>query len=275
MPPVSRLDMWANMAACSFVNVDCLMPNGVLIPIEVRMEATLTDIKAKLWRESTSFPLSNLLRDMGSYVFVCVNLQGKVEELVDENRQLVDARPFRPMLKLIERKGDREEKLLTSKIGVLIGKNLEEYKQMQNAEIDEFRRRYGEFVEGIARERRQLEWEERAMYAYPPQVDLGESAPEFVERNLMENRRFLVNVAIRNNRASMKDMHAFNVSADTYPQELLLLVLRKRGAIMGGGHHETENLKDFVLKVIGRESYLLGDYPLLQYQVGRIIRTVF
>jgi phosphatidylinositol-4,5-bisphosphate 3-kinase len=192
-----------------------------------------------------------------------------MEELVDENRQLIDARPFRPMLKLIERMGDREEKLLSSKIGVVIGKNLHEYEQMQNAEIDEFRRRYGEFVEGIARERSLQDWEGRAIYAYPPQVDLGETAPAFVEKNLMENRRFLVNVAIKNNRVSIKDMHAFNVSADTYPGELLSLVLRKRGAIMGV--HEFDNPKDYVLKVIGRECYLIGDYALLQYQVKSVI----
>lgn len=266
MPPTSRLDMWADKTACSLVNVDCLLPTGVLVPIQVRIESTLGEIKAKLWREASSFPLYNFLKESTSYVFVCVNLQGKTEELVDENRQLIEARPFRPLLKLIERIGDREEKLQMSKIGNLLGKNLDEYEQMQNAEVDEFRSRYRVIVEGISRERSILDWESRAMYAYPPDVDTEGTAPDFVEKNLMPNRRFLVNVAIRNNKASIKDLHAFNVSADALPDELLTLVLRKRGAIMGV--HDFDNPKDYVLKIVGKEVYLLGNFPLLQYRVG-------
>ncbi|EDO42011.1 predicted protein [Nematostella vectensis] len=264
MAPVSRLDMWASLSACTPVDVDCLLPTGVLIPIEVRIEATLGEIKNKLWREAASYPLFNLLKEMSSYVFVCVNLQGKQEELVDENRQLIDVRPFRPMLKLIEKKGDREEKLLSSKISVLIGKNLHEFDQMKNPEVDEFRRRYAEYVEGIAKERSKLDWEGRAMYAYPVEIEQSEETPAYVAQKLNENRRFLISVAIRNNRASMKDMHAFNVSADTFPEELLVLVLKKRGAIMGV--QDFDNPKDYVLKIVGRESYLLGEYSLLRYR---------
>lgn len=235
------------------------------MPIQVRIESTLAEIKVKLWREASNFPLYNFLKESTSYVFVCVNLQGKTEELVDENRQLIEARPFRPLLKLIERIGDREEKLHSSKIGNLLGKNLEDYHQMQNAEVDEFRNRYRVIVEGISRERSILDWESRAMYAYPPDVDTENTAPDFVERNLLANRRFLVNVAIKNNKASIKDMHAFNVSADALPDELLTLVLKKRGAIMGV--HDFDNPHDYVLKIVGNECYLLGNYALLQYQV--------
>ena len=264
MPPTTRL-FWSSMEPNSEVDVDCFLPTGVLIPMGVRAGSTIAEIKGRLWAEASNYPLFNLLKDIRSYVFVCINQKGKQEELVDENRQLIDVRPFRPLLKLIERKGDREEKLLNSEISCLIGKNLDEFDQMESPEVNDFRRTYRYMVEDISRERNQLNWEGRAMYAYPPEIETSNDIPAHVEQNLMDNRRFLVNVAIKNKRASIKDLHAFNVSADTYPYELLTLVLKRRGVIMGV--HDFDNPGDYVLKIVGQESYLLGEYPLLRYKV--------
>ncbi|CAH3118738.1 unnamed protein product [Porites lobata] len=267
MPPGLRRTFWDDFEPSSMVDVDCFLPTGVVIQLQVRIEAQLADIKSRLWREASNYPLFNLLKESSNYVFLCVNQRGKQEELVDETRQLIDVQPFRPLLKLIQRKGDSEEKLLNSTIGNLIGKSLHEFDQMQNTEVDDFRLKYRRFAEKKAYERTQIDWIGRAVYAYPPEVESIE-APEHIESKLMENRRFLVNVAIKNNRASIKDMHAFNVPADAYPDELLVLVLRKRGAIMGV--HDLDKPNDYVLKIVGRESYLLGNYPLLQYTYIRI-----
>lgn len=265
MPPGLRRNFWDDFKPSSMVDVDCFLPTGVVIQLQVRIEAPLAEIKSRLWREASNYPLFNLLKDASNYVFLCVNQRGKQEELVDEARQLIDVRPFRPLLKLIHRKGDKEEKLLNSTIGNLIGKSLHEFDQMQNTEVDDFRRKYRRFAEKIANERRQLDWIGRAMYAYPPELE-STLPPPHIEEKLMENRRFLVNVAIKNNRASIKDMHAFNVPADAYPDELLILVLKKRGAIMGV--LDLDKPVDYVLKIVGRESYLLGNHPLLQYTVS-------
>lgn len=55
-------------------------------------------------------------------MFECVNQAAVHEELEDESRRLCDVRPFLPVLKLITRNCGRAERLLDSKIGVLIGK---------------------------------------------------------------------------------------------------------------------------------------------------------
>ena len=265
MPPGFRRNFWDNYEPGSLVNVDCFLPTGVVIQLQVPTDAPLGEIKNRLWREASSYPLFNLLKDAAAYVFVCVNQKGKQEELLDESRQLIDVRPFRPLLKLIHKKGDNEEKLFNSHVGNLIGKSLHEFDQMQNNEVDDFRRKYRQFAEKIASERRQLDWIGRAMYAYPPEIETTEP-PSHIENNLMENRRFLVNVAIKNNRASVKDMHVFNVPADAFPEELLTLVLKRRSVVMGD--LDLENQSDWVLKIVGQESYLLGNYSLLQYTVG-------
>lgn len=55
-------------------------------------------------------------------MFQCINQAAVHEELEDETRRLCDVRPFLPMLKLVTRNCGRAERLLDSKIGVLIGK---------------------------------------------------------------------------------------------------------------------------------------------------------
>lgn len=55
-------------------------------------------------------------------MFECVNQAAVHEELEDETRRLCDVRPFLPVLKLVTRNCGRAERLLDSKIGVLIGK---------------------------------------------------------------------------------------------------------------------------------------------------------
>lgn len=62
------------------------------------------------------------LGEMESHMFQCINQAAVHEELEDETRRLCDVRPFLPMLKLVTRNCGRADRLLDSKIGVLIGK---------------------------------------------------------------------------------------------------------------------------------------------------------
>lgn len=75
-----------------------------------------------LWKQAQSFPLFPALGEMESHMFECVNQAAVHEELEDETRRLCDVRPFLPVLKLVTRNCGRAERLLDSKIGVLIGK---------------------------------------------------------------------------------------------------------------------------------------------------------
>ncbi|KAF7404673.1 hypothetical protein HZH66_003579 [Vespula vulgaris] len=54
----------------------------------------------------------------------------------------------------------------------------------------------------------------------------------------------------------------FQISHSTTPYELLVLILNKRAnTMMLRGEHPN----DFILKVCGQEEYLIGDYPLIQF----------
>ena len=60
---------------------------------------------------------------MSQYVFQCVTPEAEVIELLDESFPLISVRPVFRMLRVIEREGDKHEKLLLSQIGNLIGKS--------------------------------------------------------------------------------------------------------------------------------------------------------
>ncbi|CAL8336861.1 unnamed protein product, partial [Boreogadus saida] len=129
MPPAMTdiLDMWSPLAghATELVPVDFLLPTGIYIQLEVPSEATIQHIKLLLWKQAQTYPLFPALGEMESHMFECVNQAAVHEELEDETRRLCDVRPFLPVLRLVTRNCGRAERLLDSKIGVLIGKESE------------------------------------------------------------------------------------------------------------------------------------------------------
>uniref|UniRef100_A0A4W6CEX6 phosphatidylinositol-4,5-bisphosphate 3-kinase n=1 Tax=Lates calcarifer TaxID=8187 RepID=A0A4W6CEX6_LATCA len=92
-----------------------------------------------LWKQAQTLPLFSALGEMESHMFECVNQAAVHEELEDETRRLCDVRPFLPVLKLVTRNCGRAERLLDSKIGVLIGKGLHELDAINDQEVKDFR----------------------------------------------------------------------------------------------------------------------------------------
>uniref|UniRef100_A0A9L0SDY8 Phosphatidylinositol-4,5-bisphosphate 3-kinase catalytic subunit beta n=1 Tax=Equus caballus TaxID=9796 RepID=A0A9L0SDY8_HORSE len=126
MPPAmaDSLDIWSvdsQIVSDGSIRVDFLLPTGIYIQLDVPREAPISYIKQMLWKQVCDYPMFNLLMEIDSYMFACVNQTAVYEELEDETRRLCDVRPFLPVLKLVTRSCDPGEKL-DSKIGVLIGK---------------------------------------------------------------------------------------------------------------------------------------------------------
>uniref|UniRef100_A0A8C2XKC6 Phosphatidylinositol-4,5-bisphosphate 3-kinase catalytic subunit beta n=1 Tax=Cyclopterus lumpus TaxID=8103 RepID=A0A8C2XKC6_CYCLU len=146
MPPAMTdlLDIWAAHShlaghALDKITVDFLLPTGIYIQMDVPREATIQHIKLLLWKQAQSFPLFPSLGEMESHMFECVNQAAVHEELEDETRRLCDIRPFLPVLKLVTRNCGRAERLLDSKIGVLISKGLHELDAINDQEVKDFR----------------------------------------------------------------------------------------------------------------------------------------
>lgn len=118
------------------LEVDILLPYGVLIPLQCKRTHKLVDIKTMVWREAQKYPLSKLLwNDPSRYQFMCVNQRAERIELFDETKTLGDIKPYKPILQLFERVGDREEKEFNAKMSVLIGKGVYEMEQSNEEEV--------------------------------------------------------------------------------------------------------------------------------------------
>ena len=76
------------------------------------------------------------------------------------------------VLKVVEKKGDREEKLLSSKIAWLIGKgSLKEFENVRDPEITDFRVSMIEKCQRAIEQKKQFPWEELVLYCYPPDIE--------------------------------------------------------------------------------------------------------
>ncbi|XP_054839114.1 phosphatidylinositol 4,5-bisphosphate 3-kinase catalytic subunit beta isoform isoform X2 [Eublepharis macularius] len=262
MPPAmaDTLDIWAvdsQVAADSSISVDCLLPTGIYINLDVPRDATISHIKQLLWKQAHSYPLFHLLMEIDSYMFSCVNQTAVREELEDETRRLCDVRPFLPVLQLITRSCDPGEKL-DSKIGVLIGKGLQEFDALQDPEVKEFRDKMGRISEEKMQSLIGLSWMEWLKYTYPPEQE--PAIPENLQDNLYGG-----NLVVAVHFDNCQDVFSFQVSPNINPIRLNELAIRKRLTIHGR-EDEVFDPHDYVLQVSGRLEYVFGDHPLIQFQ---------
>uniref|UniRef100_A0A4W5PBZ3 Phosphatidylinositol 4,5-bisphosphate 3-kinase catalytic subunit beta isoform n=1 Tax=Hucho hucho TaxID=62062 RepID=A0A4W5PBZ3_9TELE len=182
MPPAMTddLDLWAAHSQLSgedLVTVDFLLPTGIYIQMDVPREATIQHIKLLLWKQAQSYPLFPSLGEMEGHMFECVNQAAVHEELEDETRRLCDVRPFCPMLKLVTRSCGRAERLLDSKIGVLIGKGLHELDALQDQEVKDFRSKMFRISEEKMQRVQLMTWSEWLQACFSPQLEPGGGAP--------------------------------------------------------------------------------------------------
>ncbi|CAH1772431.1 unnamed protein product [Owenia fusiformis] len=263
MAPVdlaSMSDMWCLDSSNPYVILDCLLPTGIIVQLKEFKDATLSQVKQNLWATAKEYPLHKRLKDRNNYVFMCISSLAVREELVDESRRLNDIRPFQPMLKVVERTGNKEEKLLNSQISVLIGKGLNEFDAMNSPEVNDFRHKMRRICEQVGEERDGKSWYEQMLYKYPPEIYPTPEMPQYIRDKLHEKNMFMVTVLLENN---VDAKYGFLVQTCDTPSTLIKQVLKKRDATTGQAMDGVEN---YLLKICGRQEFLLGEYPLSQYK---------
>ncbi|XP_051874228.1 phosphatidylinositol 4,5-bisphosphate 3-kinase catalytic subunit beta isoform isoform X2 [Pristis pectinata] len=266
MPPAMTdiLDIWAvdsQISADNSITVDFLLPTGTYIQLDVPREATIQHIKLLLWRQAQAYPLYNVLGESDSYMFQCVNQSAVHEELEDESRRLCDVRPFLPVLKLVTRNCNRAEKLLDSKIGVLIGKGLHEFDALTDPEVKEFRSKMRKINEENMLKRQGLSWMDWLQHNFPPDIE----ATSF---NSAEDKLHKENFLVVIRFDTCHDTFSFQISPDVNPFGLNELAIRKQLTNLGRENEEF-NPRDFVLRVSGKQEYLFGEQPLIQFRYIR------
>ncbi|KAJ8021905.1 Phosphatidylinositol 4,5-bisphosphate 3-kinase catalytic subunit beta isoform [Holothuria leucospilota] len=265
MPPGSwtQPDFWHQKELVQTVELLCLLPNGIIVPLRCDRESTLSTIKRELWEVASKFPVYNQLLDLNFYNFLCVLEGGEREELLEERKRISDIKPFCNTLTVVRKAGDAEEKVLNSRIGLLIGKSLHEFDNMTSPEVIDFRQKTRNICMTIQKERLKWNWENRAVYLFPPQLESSADMHAHV-REAFKDDRFSVSVGLVNGGPSTKKV--LQVGAYDTPDILISLALKAFSQI------QKNPPGDYVLKVPSQEDFLLRNYPLCQYKYIR--RTV-
>uniref|UniRef100_A0A672LAQ5 phosphatidylinositol-4,5-bisphosphate 3-kinase n=1 Tax=Sinocyclocheilus grahami TaxID=75366 RepID=A0A672LAQ5_SINGR len=263
MPPAKtdQLDLWAEsgLDGDDQVMVDFLLPTGIYIQMEVPRESTIQHIKlvCLLWKEAQTYPLFSLLGEMEGHMFECVNQAAVHEELEDGTRRLCDVRPFLPVLKLITRNCGRAERILDSKIGVLIGKGLHELDALQDQEVKDFRSKMKQISEEKMQRMQLMSWGEWLRSCYSMPLEAGSL------ENLIDKHEGIIKITMHYDQSQVSSV---NLSYDSL---ISFSLFRTQPALKKWQttHCPEEDIgfrSDYVLRVSGKLEFLFEDHPLNQ-----------
>ena len=174
--------------------MDFLLPTGILIMLECRSEQTVAEIKDRLWAEARKLPLFQQLRQSEWYVFVFVNRKAQLEECLDETQRLSDLQMYKPLFKVVEKKGNEAEKRLSNDISWLIGRQLKEFENSRDPEVHDFRISMVEKCRLAIEGRTNFTWLDKLFYIYPPSLENNASITSFLESKLTPQGEFRIHV---------------------------------------------------------------------------------
>ena len=227
MSPASTY-MWTNSSQNSKIMINCLMPNSIIIPLDVMSDALLSEVKEELWEEARKFPLQGLLKEQSSYNFQCINSMAEKETLIDETRRLNDVQPFYNLLKVVEREGDKGEEIFNTKIGQLIGKALHDFDSLKSLEVNEFRWRMKDTVAQINRESEDISTMDRIKQQFPCDMAESDELPSYLSPKLKDGI-----MCVRIQLDNTDTCFTFSVAHTATPFQLLTMALQRNAHLLG------------------------------------------
>ena len=236
------------------------MPNSIIIPLDVMANALLSELKEELWEEVRKYPLQGLLKEQSSYNLMCINCMAERETLIDESRRLCDVKPFQNLLKVVEREGDKAEETLNTKIGQLIGKGLHDFDSLKSLEVNEFRWRMKDMVSVISRETEDISTIDKIKQQYPCDMAESDDLPTYLAPKLRDGI-MQVNIQLENTETCF----SFSIAHTATPCQLTTMALQRNAHLLGQYPIDEDIGCGHVLKVSGRQEYLIGDFPLSRF----------
>nr|WEL12771.1 phosphatidylinositol-4,5-bisphosphate 3-kinase catalytic subunit alpha/beta/delta [Halisarca dujardinii] len=260
-----------------FENIDILLPTGLIISILAPKRATLQSLKTQSFKEARNYPLFSLLKDSAFYNFVGITNDGSREEFVDEKRHFDDLELFQRILKLEERKGSQQEKLFNAELSNLIGARVTDFEVM-GQEIRDFRKDLFLVCKSTV-ERRTTSHFAKLKYHYPSILEPSDELPPNLskvyvtyggrqekKKNLSVSVLFIGNSAVPSKHPQRYEA-LVEVSVEAVPEDLIEVALQKVKQFSNINFAIPPH--ECVLKVIGREEYLVDRKPISQYKYLR------
>ncbi|GFS05073.1 phosphatidylinositol-4,5-bisphosphate 3-kinase catalytic subunit alpha isoform [Elysia marginata] len=275
MPPSSG-ELWEHHLMPQHVEVDCLLPTGVLVTLPCARDDTLESIKKELWQKARRYPLFHKLMEPESYIFLAITQDAMREEFYDETRRLCDLRLFQPILKVMEPKGNRDEKMVNYEISMLIGVPVNEFNNNKDLEVITFRRNILKACKDVVDKRDQSGDHIRALYTYPPDIDSEVDLPQHLLDRLKafsDESSVIICVWVvsdDNNRTK----YTVKVPHMAVPSDVIAETIRRRSRFMNMSRENAERCIEeyrhmYVLKVCGCDQFLLAECPISQYRYIR------
>ncbi|KAL5015314.1 hypothetical protein ScPMuIL_009584 [Solemya velum] len=274
MPPSSG-ELWGHHLMPTQIDVDCLFPTGIILILRCNRDATLETIKVQLWHEAKKYPLFQKLKDAASYIFVSITQDAEHEEFFDETRRLCDLRLFQPILRVLEPKGNREEKMLNYEIGMIIGFPINEFNEMNDLELMTFRRNILKVCQESVKARENRSIHSLALYVFPPDLESNVALPPHLLEKLAnkKDKSIIIGVWIVSEDGS-RTRYGVKVSYMAMPVDVIAETIRRRSSTMGITKESADRCIEeychlYALKVCGGDQFLLEEAPLSQYKYIR------
>jgi len=259
------------------VFVDCLLPNGVIVPLRCQRDTSLEIIKKELWKVAEQYPLFHILGEPSLYIFVSITQDSEREEYYDETRRLCDLRLFQPVLKVVEPAGNKEEKMLKSHIGVALGIPIHELddEMNKNQEVMEFRKGILDICKSAIKERDINGMESQALYEHPPEIEQCPELPKSLEDKLDKGSLLIAIWQLTPECQKQK------YTVAVHPRDTPLQVIREaiyKSIKNNSRDYPTQEKKrrvveefqnHYLLKVAGSDQYFLKMCPISQYRYIR------
>uniref|UniRef100_A0A336MQM4 phosphatidylinositol 3-kinase n=1 Tax=Culicoides sonorensis TaxID=179676 RepID=A0A336MQM4_CULSO len=257
--PFYNFDFWANQTAPNepeIVELTVFMPNGILLLLKIPKTATLAEVKEDLWEEAERKPLFGHLKDKSLYVLGMVTKYSS-DEMHDETKRICDIQPYFCMFRVTSKQVAVNNKL-NKNINCLIGKSLNDYKIINNPEVNDFRYKMNLLADEISTKRHKMTLAEKLAYQYPLRLATTTELPENVKIRL-RNDHFVLVAKFHNDETSS---FTFNVPYYITPAKMLDMILTKKALTMNA---KGDRAADYILKVCGQDEYLYGEHPLVQF----------
>ncbi|XP_011213577.1 phosphatidylinositol 4,5-bisphosphate 3-kinase catalytic subunit delta isoform [Bactrocera dorsalis] len=257
--PTDSIDFWRNEMP-ERAEVSCLMPNGILILTVVPINCTIREIKTEVIREAKNFPLCHLIKDPCDYEVSGISNFANVDCFTDETKRLSEIQPFFCLLRLGERtepstiSSDYE---LSKLVSNMIGKSFEEYSAQRTPEVDDFRRKLTHLCDKMEQVRSRFTWSEKLLYEHPMRVANTPAMPELIRKRL-GGTSFLIVVKLENDEGSYTIPVSEHDTSSTVIESALMKM--QRSQIRVG-----DRPSDYILKVRGRDEFIFGEYPIIQF----------
>ncbi|XP_017873491.1 PREDICTED: phosphatidylinositol 4,5-bisphosphate 3-kinase catalytic subunit delta isoform [Drosophila arizonae] len=241
------------------VHLTCLIFNGSTIYLHVKSTATIREVKEEILAQARYLPLSYMIKDACDYQ-ICGISSYTIEPYTDETKRLFEVQPYFGLLSLRERSDSTtfsSDYELTKMVTDIIGTSFDHQNTQGSPEVDYFRAKVTEVSDEIKLERSRYTWQQRLLYEHPLRLANSTAMPELI-RQRHPSSAFLIAVKNENDQSTF----TLSVLEHDTPLSLIESTLQKMNRSQ---MKMNDRASDYILKVSGRDEYLFGDHPLIQF----------